>query len=47
MPLAQRLRWGSYTYQDIAKLASEARGEDKLGYRQEFVELIKNASASK
>jgi Ca-activated chloride channel family protein len=36
---------GSMTYRQIAELAQKSRGEDPLGYRQEFIELVKNAAA--
>ncbi len=36
---------GSYTFKDIIELAQQARGEDPHGYRQEFIELVKDASA--
>ena len=36
---------GSYSYQDISRLAQAARGEDPFGYRQEFIELVKDAAA--
>ena len=42
---AQQLRGGvntkEYTYEDIAELAQNARGEDPFGYRVEFLSLIK------
>jgi Ca-activated chloride channel homolog len=36
---------GSYTLKDIQQLAENARGEDKQGYKQEFIELVKNSAA--
>ncbi len=36
---------GEYSYADVAKLAEGAKGEDANGYRREFIELVKNASA--
>lgn len=36
---------GKYGYQDIISLAESARGDDKNGYRQEFIELNKDALA--
>jgi Ca-activated chloride channel family protein len=36
---------GSYTYKDIITLAESAKGEDKNGYRQEFIELVKDAAS--
>jgi Ca-activated chloride channel homolog len=42
---AQQLRGGvntkEYTYDDIAELAQNARGEDLFGYRGEFLSLVK------
>jgi len=35
---------GDYTYEEVAKLAEKSKGEDSFGYRQELIELIKNAS---
>lgn len=34
---------GQYSLEAIAKLATDARGEDHDGARQEFIELVKNA----
>lgn len=36
---------GSYTFADVVTLAQAARGEDKQGLRQEFIEMVKNAAA--
>lgn len=34
---------GTYTLQDVVTLAQAARGNDTKGYRQEFIELVKDA----
>lgn len=36
---------GSYSYADIAALAQNAKGNDSKGYRQEFIEMVKDAAA--
>lgn len=36
---------GKYSLKEVQSLAEASRGEDKKGYRQEFIELIKNAQA--
>ena len=36
---------GNYTYKDVLKIAEQARGEDTLGYRREFIELVKSAKS--
>jgi len=36
-------RLGDYGYDEIAKLASSARGDDPFGYRSEFVSLVRLA----
>ncbi|MFO1489733.1 MAG: von Willebrand factor type A domain-containing protein [Kiritimatiellia bacterium] len=45
----QRLRGtthlGSYSYDQILALAEPARGDDPLGYRAEFLKLVRNAKA--
>jgi Ca-activated chloride channel homolog len=45
----QLLKGGKYTgkfgYADVAKLAREARGEDRFGYRAEFLALVKLAQS--
>jgi Ca-activated chloride channel homolog len=44
---AQLLRGGTYTgvlsYDDIIEQAQSARGEDRFGYRAEFIELVRRA----
>jgi len=44
----QLLRGGRYTgkfaYDDVEKLARGARGEDKFGYRSEFLQLVRQAA---
>jgi Ca-activated chloride channel family protein len=37
---------GGLSYGEIAKLAQEGRCEDRFGYRQELIELVKDAEAS-
>jgi Ca-activated chloride channel family protein len=32
----------NYTYSDVAALAESARGEDKEGYRIEFINMVKS-----
>lgn len=34
---------GNITYNDVLQLASSAKGEDKEGYRAEFIQLVKKA----
>ena len=45
----QRLRGtshlGTYSYDQILALAEPARGDDPLGYRAEFIKLVRNAMA--
>ncbi len=45
----QRLRnseqLGDYSYDEIASLAQQSRGDDLFGYRAEFIKLVKLASA--
>jgi Ca-activated chloride channel homolog len=45
----QLLKGGKYTgdlnYDDIEKLAKGARGEDRFGYRGEFLSLVKLAQS--
>ncbi len=47
--LGQRLRGtshlGAYSYDQILALAEPARGDDPLGYRAEFIKLVRNAKA--
>ena len=44
----QLLRGGRYTgkfgYDDVEQLARSARGEDKFGYRSEFLQLVRQAA---
>jgi Ca-activated chloride channel family protein len=48
---AQLLRGGSYTgaltYDDIIRQAQGAKGEDRYGYREEFLQLVRKAQAAK
>ena len=37
---------GSYTYDDVVKLAQGARGADEFGYRSEFVNLVRLAKSA-
>ena len=45
----QLLKGGKYTgkfgFNDVAKLAESARGEDRFGYRAEFLNLVKLAQS--
>ncbi len=47
----QLLRGGAYTgalgYDDVARQALAARGEDPFGYRNEFVQLVRKAQTAK
>lgn len=36
---------GSYSYGDIIALAEKGKAEDKRGYRQEFIELLRDAAS--
>jgi Ca-activated chloride channel family protein len=36
---------GSFTYADVLRLAGSALGPDRLGYRAEFLKLVRNAEA--
>jgi Ca-activated chloride channel family protein len=38
---------GDFGYDDIIKLAEGAKGEDKFGYRAEFINLVKSAKIAK
>lgn len=38
---------GSYSFNDIATLAEGARGSDRDGRRQEFIELVRNAAVGR
>jgi Ca-activated chloride channel family protein len=48
---AQLLRGGTYTgaltYDDIIRQAQGAKGEDRYGYREEFVQLVRKAQLAK
>jgi Ca-activated chloride channel homolog len=48
---AQLLRGGAYTgaltYDDVIRQAQAARGEDRFGYRAEFVELVRKAKSAR
>jgi Ca-activated chloride channel homolog len=48
---AQLLKGGTYTgtldYEDVIEQAQGAKGEDRNGYRAEFVELVKKAKSAK
>lgn len=32
----------NFTYTDIALLAEQAKGEDKEGYRREFIQMVES-----
>ena len=46
---AQKLRGGQYapdlSFNQVIELATKGKGQDKRGFRQEFIELVKNANA--
>ncbi|MCB0319646.1 MAG: DUF3520 domain-containing protein, partial [Bdellovibrionales bacterium] len=46
---AEKLRGSQYgtdlPYQEIAQIAAASKGDDSHGYRQEFIELVKNAQS--
>ena len=48
---AELLRGGRYTgswsYDDVLRVATDARGPDEFGYRSEFVELVRAAKSSR
>jgi Ca-activated chloride channel family protein len=48
---AQLLKGGAYTgklsYEDVIEQAQKARGEDRNGYRAEFVDLVRKAQKAK
>jgi uracil-DNA glycosylase family protein len=48
---AQLLKGGAYTgklsYEDVIEQAQKARGEDRNGYRAEFVDLVRKAGKAK
>jgi len=37
---------GSYTYDDVVKLAQSAKGPDEFGYRSEFINLVRLAKSA-
>ena len=37
---------GSYSYDDVINLALSAKGEDRFGYRAEFINLVRLASTA-
>lgn len=37
---------GQYSFSDIARLAAGAVGDDRQGYRREFIDLVRNAGAT-
>lgn len=37
---------GSFSYDDVIKMAESARGTDKFGYRAEFINLVRLAKTS-
>jgi Ca-activated chloride channel family protein len=48
---AQLLKGGAHTgglsYEDVIAQAQKARGEDRNGYRAEFIELVRRAARAK
>ena len=36
---------GSFSYENVITLAGSARGDDEFGYRAEFINLVRTASA--
>jgi Ca-activated chloride channel homolog len=38
---------GRFTYDDVLRLASAARGEDPFGYRSEFLQLVRAARTAR
>ena len=38
---------GSLTYDEVLRIAANARGPDEYGYRSEFVELVRAAKGAK
>jgi Ca-activated chloride channel family protein len=48
---AQLLRGGAYTgplsYDDVIRQAEAARGEDRFGYRAEFIQLVRKAKSAR
>jgi len=37
---------GSYTYDNVIALAQSAKGEDRFGYRAEFINLVRLAKTA-
>jgi hypothetical protein len=37
---------GSYSYDEIIELALSARGDDRLGYRADFINLVRLAKSA-
>jgi len=37
---------GSFTYDDVLRIASAARGDDQFGYRNEFIQLVRSAKTA-
>ncbi len=37
---------GSFSYDDVLKLAIAARGDDPFGYRSEFLQLVRAAKTA-
>ena len=46
---AQMLKGGTYTgdmsYDDVIAMAQEAKGQDKFGYRNEFIQMVRLAKS--
>ena len=38
---------GSFTYDDVLRIALAARGRDEFGYRNEFVQLVRAAKSAR
>jgi Ca-activated chloride channel family protein len=38
---------GSFTYDDVLKIALASRGKDEFGYRNEFVQLVRAAKSAR
>ena len=38
---------GALTYDDVLKIATNARGRDEFGYRSEFVQLVRAAKGAR
>ena len=37
---------GAYSYNDVVELAQSAKGEDRFGYRVEFINLVRLAKSA-